>query len=135
MDPAMLAAAATSFLAPYLAKAGGAVLDRATAALPDAAANLWNTVTHHFEGKPAAAAVTTELAQQPSDEDKLAAFTLQLKMALKNDPEFAATVEELVKKAAPEQQGGQTITFTSGNISGSGVVIGNNNSTNVKSGS
>jgi hypothetical protein len=133
MDPAMLAAAVTSFLAPYLAKAGTAVLDRATAALPDAAANLWNTITHHFESKPAAAAVTTELVQQPSDEDKQAAFNLQLKMALKSDPDFAAAVEGLIKQAAPEQQGGHNVTI--GNVSGSSVVFGNNNTSNFKSGS
>ncbi len=135
MDPATLAMTVTSFLAPYLAKAGGAILDRATAALPDEAGHLWDAITKHFEGKPAAAAAATDLAQNASDEDQQAAFALQLKMALKNDPDFAAAVEDLVKKATPAQQGGQTVTFTSGNISGSAVIIGNNNSTNVKSGS
>ena len=134
MDPAMLATAVTTVLAPYLAKAGGAILDRATAALPDAAANLWGTITHHFESKPAAAAVTTELVQQPSDEDKRAAFELQLKMALKDDPDFAAAVEDLVKKASPEQQGGHNVSVTTGNVTGSAIVFGNNNSTNIKSG-
>ena len=132
MDPAMLATAVTSLLAPYLAKAGGAILDRATAALPDAVAHLWDTVTKHFEGKPAAAAAA-DLAQKPSDEDQQALFALQLKMALKNDPDFAAAVEELVKKASPEQQGGHNVTI--GNVSGSSVIFGNNNTTNFKGGS
>jgi hypothetical protein len=132
MDPAMLATAVTSLLAPYLAKAGGAILDRATDALPDAAAHLWDAVTKHFEGKPAAAAAA-DLAQKPSDADQQALFALQLKMALKNDPDFAAAVEDLFKKASPEQQGGHNVTI--GDVSGSAVVFGNNNTTNFKGGS
>ncbi|MGE5073704.1 MAG: hypothetical protein ACM3MF_09770 [Anaerolineae bacterium] len=133
MDPATLAAAVTSLLAPYLAKAGGAILDRAAAGLPDAAQHLWDKITKHFEGQPAAAGAATEMAKNASDEDKQAAFALQLKMALKDDPEFAATVQELVKKAgAAPEGGGHNVTFTSGNISGSSVVFGNNN--DVKSG-
>ncbi len=134
MDPATLALTVTSFLAPYLAKAGGAILDRATAAAPGEVAHLWDAVTKHFEGKPAAAAAATELVQQPSDEDQQAAFALQLKMALKNDPDFAAALEDLIKKANPQPQGGQNITVTTGTVSGSAIVFGNNNSTNVKSG-
>src|SRR5512142_1367855 len=76
MDPATLALSGTSFLAPYLAKAGGAILDRATAALPDEAGHLWDAITKHFASKPAAAAAATELVQQPSDEDQQAAFAL-----------------------------------------------------------
>ncbi len=134
MDPATLAITVTSFLAPYLAKAGGAILDRATAALPDEASHLWDAITQHFQGKPAAAAAATDLVQNASDEDQQAAFALQLKMALKNDPDFAAAVEDLVKKASTGQQGGQNISVTTGNVTGSAIVFGNNNSTNVKSG-
>ena len=132
MDPAMLATAVTSLLAPYLAKAGGAILDRASAALPDEAAHLWNAITSKFADKPAAAAAATELVQKPSDEDQQALFALQLKMALKNDPDFAAAVEDLVKKATPEQSGGHNVAI--GSVTGSAVVFGNNNSTNFKSG-
>ncbi len=134
MDPATLATAVTSLLAPYLAKAGGAILERAPDALPDQVAHLWNTVTGHFEGKPAAAAAATDLAKNASDEDQQAAFALQLKMALKNDPDFAAAVQDLVKKAGGESQGGHNVTITTGNVTGSAIVFGNNNSTDIKSG-
>ncbi len=127
MDPATLATAVTGILAPYLAKAGGAILDRAAAGLPDAVSHLWDSVTKHFEGKPAAAAAATDLAKNASDEDQQAAFALQLKMALKNDPEFASAVEDLVKKAGGEPQGSHNVTFTTGNISGSSIVVGDNN--------
>ncbi len=127
MDPAFLATTVTSFLAPYLAKAGTAVLDRATAALPDAAAHLWDTLTQHFEGKPAAAAAATDLAKNASDEDQQAAFALQLKMAIKNDPEFAAAIQDLMKKSGAEQEGGHNVTITTGNVTGSSFVVGNNN--------
>ncbi len=134
MDPATLATAVTSLLAPYLAKAGGAILERATDALPDQVAHLWNAVTSHFEGKPAAAAAATDLAKNASDEDQQAAFALQLKMALKNDPDFAAAVQDLVKKAGGESEGGHNVTITTGNVTGSAIVFGNNNSTDIKSG-
>ncbi len=134
MDPATLAAAATSLLAPYLAKAGGAILDRATAALPDQVAHLWDAITKHFEGKPAAAAAS-DLAQKPADQDQQALFALQLKMAIKDDPDFAAAVEDLMKKAGGDQQGGHNVTITTGNITGSAIVFGNNNTTTTKSGS
>ncbi len=127
MDPATLATAVTGLLAPYLAKAGGAILDRAAAGLPDAVSHLWDSITKHFEGKPAAAAAATDLAKNASDEDQQAAFALQLKMALKNDPEFASALEDLVKKAGGEPQGGHNVTFTTGNISGSSIVVGDNN--------
>ncbi len=127
MDPATLATAVTGLLAPYLAKAGGAILDRAAAGLPDAVSHLWDSVTKHFEGKPAAAAAATDLAKNASDEDQQAAFALQLKMALKNDPEFASAVEDLVKKAGGDAQGSHNVTFTTGNISGSSIVVGDNN--------
>jgi hypothetical protein len=136
MDPAALALTVTNLLAPYLAKAGGAILDRATAGLPDAVSHLWDAVTKHFEGKPAAAGAATELAKNASDQDLQDAFQLQLKMALKNDPEFARGVQELVKQA-----GGDTITNTAtvtgnGNSvvqnTGAGANISSN--TNVKSG-
>ncbi len=127
MDPAFLATTVTSFLAPYLAKAGTAVLDRATAALPDAAAHLWDTITQHFQGKPAAAAAATDLAKNASDEDQQAAFALQLKMAIKNDPEFAAALQDLMKKSGAEPEGGHNVTITTGNVTGSSFVVGNNN--------
>lgn len=127
MDPATLATAVTSLLAPYLAKAGGAILDRAAAGLPDAVSHLWDSVTKHFEGKPAAAAAATDLAKNASDEDQQAAFALQLKMALKNDPEFASALEDLVKKAGGEPQGGHNVTITTGNITGRSIIVGSNN--------
>ncbi len=132
MDPAFLATSVTSLLAPYLAKAGTAILDRAAAGLPDAAAHLWDTITKHFEGKPAAAAAASDLVQNASDEDQQAAFALQLKMAIKNDPDFAAAIQELLKKAGGDSQGGHNVTISTGNVSGSSFVVGNNNT--VKNG-
>ncbi len=129
MDPATLAAAVTSLLVPFLAKAGSAIVDHAASALPGAAANLSVLVTKYLETKPAAAAIVTDLVKNPSDQDQQAAFALQLKMALKNDPEFAAAVEDMVKKATADQPGGHNVTVTTGNISGvsdSSIAIGSN---------
>lgn len=132
MDPATLAATVTGLLAPYLAKAGAAILDRAAAGLPDAVSHLWDAITKHFEGNPSAAGAAADLAKDSSDKDRQDAFQLQLKMALKNDPEFASAVQDLVKKAGGDTEGGHNISIKTGDVTGSAFVIGNNN--DVKSG-
>ncbi len=132
MDPAALAVTVTSMLAPYLAKAGSAVLDRAAAGLPDAVSHLWDAIIKHFEGKPAAAGAATDLAKNASDQDLQDAFQLQLKMALKNDPDFASAVQDLVKQAGGNTDNSTHININTGNVTGSAFVVGNNNQ--VKSG-
>ncbi len=128
MDPATLAATVTSLLAPYLAKAGGAVLDRAAAAVPDALSRLWQTVTKRFESKPAASGAADDLAGHADDKDRQDAFALQLKMLLEEDREFAAALLEQVKELQGDNIGniGQ-VNIKTGNVSGSTFVIGNNN--------
>ena len=133
MDPAMLAASVTSLLAPYLAKAGDAILTRAAEALPDAAARLWNTVMHRFEGNPAADGAAKDLTGDASDPDRQAAFTLQLKMALKDDPEFASALADMVRQLQSSDAAKIAhIDIKTGDVSGSAFVIGDNNE--VKSG-
>ncbi len=128
MDPATLAATVTSLLAPYLAKAGGAVLDHAAAAVPDALARLWQTVTKRFEGKPAASGAAADLAAHADNQDRQDAFALQLKMMLEEDREFATALLEQVKELQGDNIGniGQ-VNIKTGNVSGSTFVIGNNN--------
>ncbi len=132
MDPAMLATTVTSLLAPYLAKAGGAILDRAAAQLPDAASRLWDAISKRFEGNPTAAGAAADLVKNASDQDRQDSFTLQLKMALKEDKEFASALQELVKQVGDDSGGISHINIKTGNVSGSAFVIGNNN--DVKSG-
>lgn len=131
MDPATLAATITTFLAPYLAKAGGAILDRAAAGLPDLAGRLWNTIEQRFQGNPAATGAADDLAKNASDPDKKEAFELQLKMALKEDREFAEALLALVKEAGADTSTGN-ISVKTGDVSHSAIVIGDQN--DVKSG-
>ncbi len=131
MDPATLAATVTAFLAPYLAKAGGALLEGAATGLPDAvgrlATRLWDSISKRFEGNPAASGAANDLAKNPADGDKQEAFRVQLKMALKDDKEFAEAVLALVKEADSEAAGIGDISVKTGDVSHSAIVIGNNN--------
>jgi hypothetical protein len=130
MDPATLAATVTAFLTPILAKAGGAILDSAAAGIPDAvggiATRLWTTIRKRFEGNPAATGAAADLAKDASDKDKQDAFQLQLKMALKEDREFAEALLALVKEAGGTDNIGD-VSIKTGDISHSAIVIGNDN--------
>ena len=132
MDPATLALTVTSFLAPYLAKAGGAIMDRAAAGLPDAASHIWDAIAKHFEGNPTAAGAASDLAKNASDQDRQDAFALQLKMALKEDKEFANAIQDLVKQAGGDTDTVGHVSIKTGNVSKSTFVVGNSN--DVKNG-
>lgn len=133
MDPIMLAASALTVLSPYLAKAGGKVADKMIDALPENAGKLWAALTEKFKGKPAAEEAAQDLAQSPTDEDTQAAFRVQLKKALLEDPEFLATLDVLVKKAEDESiknsatASGHGVAFNvGGNVEGN-IVVGKHN--------
>src|SRR5512135_3090072 len=99
MDPATLAASVTALLGPYLAKAGTTLAAEAVKRLPDALGGLWKAVAQRFQHKPAAEAAANDLTAKPDDEDNQAAFALQLKKMLKEDPTFLEEIADLHEKA------------------------------------
>ena len=112
MDPITLAAAATTLLAPYLAKAGEKAAEKIGEKLPEAIGKVWNAIAAKFKGRPAAEGAANELTAKPDDTDNKEAFNVQLRKLLKDDPAFAAELERLLRTA-----GGDTIFNT-----GSGAV-------------
>ena len=112
MDPITLAAAATTLLAPYLAKAGEKAAEKIGEKLPEAIGKVWNAIAAKFKGRPAAVGAANELTAKPDDADNQEAFNVQLRKLLKDDPAFAAELERLLRAA-----GGDTIVNT-----GSGAV-------------
>ncbi|NJC97686.1 MAG: hypothetical protein C3F07_00535 [Anaerolineales bacterium] len=133
MDPATLAATVTSILVPYLTKFGENLAE-------DAGKKLWETITGKLKEKPAGAGAASDLAENTEDPDNQEAFALQLKKALKDDPDFARMVMELIEKAKAEgiTNTGSGAVATNGSISVGGIkisgdssgpiIIGNDNS-------
>jgi hypothetical protein len=126
MDPVTLAATATAILAPYLAKAGQALLEDAAKQIPDAVGNLWDHLAERFRSKPAAEDAAKDLLSQPGDPDNQEAFKTQLRKMLKDDPEFARELESLVAKAQAainiQVQGGGAAATTGGVAAGQGGI-------------
>ena len=133
MDPATLAAAALTLLAPYLAKAGETMAEKIGESLPENARKLWAATSAKFRGKPAAEEAVKDLAQNPVDEDNQAAFRKELKKALTEDPEFFLALNGLLKKAQKESIQNSAVAgdnSTAINVGGSvqgNIVVGNNN--------
>lgn len=111
MDPATLATTVTSFLIPYLTKIGEHVAE-------DTGKKLWETIVDKFKGKPAATGAAEEFAQKTDDPDNKEAFTLQLKKALKDDPDFAEEIARLLDQGT--NRGG--ITNTDGVVATDGSI-------------
>jgi len=139
MDPITLAATATTLLAPFIKKAGTAVLDKLAEQLPDALGKVWNALSNKSDSITEAA---SDLAQAPDDSFNEENFKRRLQKTFEKDQEFASLMADLIEKAESEAgkpAGGDQITATAsnnsvavgkisvgGNVSGN-FVIGNNN--------
>lgn len=95
MDPATLATTVTTFLVPYLTKFGENLAE-------DTGKKLWEAITSKLKEKPAGAGTASEFAEDAEDSDNQEAFAIQLKKALKDDPDFAKMVADLVNQAKSE---------------------------------
>ena len=113
MDPVSLATTVTSFLIPYLTKVGGDLAE-------EAGNKLWDTIAEKFKNKPAAEGAAEELKEKADDPDNQEAFTLQLKKAFKDDPDFAKEIADLLVKSS---NGG--ITNTDGAVATNGSIAVN----------
>jgi hypothetical protein len=141
MDPVTLAATATTFLVPYLSKLGGALMEEASAHLPESVGKLWDTITARFKDNPAASGAANDLAQKADDEDNQEAFKLQLKKSLKEDEEFVKALQAILKEARGNiSNTGDGVVATNGGIGltikgdASGNFTFGNANTNVNAG-
>ncbi len=144
MDPVTLAATATTFLLPYLAKAGKIAIENIAKEMPDTVGVLWDKISSKFQGKPAAEGAAAELTSKADDEINQQAFKLQLQKVLESDPSFAQEFETLFKKAQASMninmQGSGAVATLGGVAAGQGgiavkgnvegnIVLGNNATT------
>ena len=138
MDPATLAATITTLVAPYLAKFGESFMNEAGAQLPAQVSKIWEMISGRFQGNPTAVGVANDLVKKADDTDNQEAFTLQLKKFLRDDQEFAGTLQAMLKETQGQISNvGDGVVATNGGI-GVGkveigrdlhgnIVIGNNN--------
>lgn len=99
MDPAALAATVTGLLAPFLARIGDAAIGEVGARLPEKVGKVWSAVAARFQGNPTASGAASDLARNADDTDNQETFALQLRKTLKDDPEFAGALADLLKDA------------------------------------
>ncbi len=105
MDPTTIQVMATGALAvlqPYLATAGGKAAEELGKQIPAAAGRLWETIRKKLDVKAAAREAVTDILKHPDDPDMQAAFRVQIKKVLEEDPIFADQFQELVEKAHQE---------------------------------
>ncbi len=153
MDPISitpLVISAWGFIAPYAKKVAGKLVQKAGESLPDVVGKIWDTVKGKMEENADTKALPADLVAAPDDQDMQGAFKYQLKKLLENDEAFAKRLEALVTEA---KQQGATYTaklkgdgaiaqgtgakavgaggiMIEGGVSGSNIVMGNNNSIN-----
>jgi hypothetical protein len=130
MDPITLAAAATTLLAPYLAKAGEKAAEKIGEKLPEAIGKVWNAIAAKFKGRPAAEEALKNLAAKPGDEDNLVSFHKELKKMLTDDPAFVVELMLLVRAAGGDSilNIGSGAVATRGGVAADagGVAVGGN---------
>lgn len=144
-----LALSAWKLLEPYAKQLSAKLLKKTGESLPDVAGKVWDLVKEKMESKPETQSLPTELIQAPEDEDIQGAFKYQLKKLLENDETFAKRLDGLVKEAQQVisrsaylegdgviAQGNHSVAvgkggvYVGGDISGSNIVNGNNNTVN-----
>ena len=132
MDPATLATATTALLAPYLAKLGGSFMEEVGSRLPDKVGKVWETIVSRFKGNPTASSVANDLVKKADEPDNQEAFALQLKKLLKEDEEFASTLQSILKDAQGQISNvGDGAVATNGSVGVGKIEIGGNLSGNI----
>jgi hypothetical protein len=116
-------------------------MEEAGARLPDKVGKVWETIVSRFKGNKTALSVASDLVKKANEPDNQEAFALQLKKVLKEDEEFASSLQSMLKEAQGQISNvgdGAVATNGSigvgkievgGNLSGN-LTIGNNNSVN-----
>lgn len=131
MEPGISALAAA--VVPYVSAAVGAygagVLTRPEDAATDAVgigARLLRRMLRNDESAPTVSAAVVDLADDPADEDRLAALRLQIRKALAADPSLVADVAGIVAAArAPVVVSGERAVGTQAITGDFNVFLGN----------
>lgn len=94
MDPATIAAAAVSLVAPYLISLGK---EAARSAAGEAGKSVWAWIKRK-PISPLGAAAVEEVEKAPQEPENLQALQAALTKALKADPDAAKALEEMLQK-------------------------------------
>jgi hypothetical protein len=96
---------------------------------PASVKHLWGLILARFQGRLAAEGAVQDLSSDAEDPDNREAFIIQLKKAMRENPEFAeqllVTIREIQKKERGSSPG-EVLINVGGNVGGS-IVLGNNN--------
>jgi hypothetical protein len=95
MDPVTLAAAAVSFVAPYLLSLGK---EAAKSAAGESGKSVWAWIKGKLVS-PAGAAAVTDAEAAPQEPENIQALQAALTKTLKADPDVAKALEDLLKKS------------------------------------
>jgi len=124
MDPVTIQVAASGALAvlhPYFVKAAGKAAEEVGKQLPAAAGKLWVAIRKKLDVKTTSHEAVDDITKHPDDPDIQAAFRVQIRKLLEEDPIFAEQFQELVEKAQQEATG-----YHAEAHKGSAVAQGNN---------
>ena len=112
-----------------------------------AVAKIWTAIEKKFDTKAAAKEALEDLLKNPKDEDTHVVFRVQLKKLLEEDSSFASDLAKLLESAGSDYKaqviGGGAVAqgagakavgaggiMIEGGMSGSNIVVGNNNKVN-----
>ena len=123
-----LATAAVALVAPYLVNGAEELAKKVGGEVGGRVVKVWDAVKPKLAGKEA----VTDFEKQPEDADFQAAFRVQLRKALEDDPGFREELARLIE-AIPEQQRAaiQQIANITGDRNVSTQTAGSGNVVNV----
>ena len=127
-----VAASAIAILAPYIAKAGESFAEKAGEKLAEKAGALYQAIKNKFKSDTDAEQTIALVEAKPDSKARMSALEEILTDKMKEDPDFAATVNRLVEEAKEADDRkvlvfGQRNIAVGGNVSGSTLITGDSN--------
>ena len=127
-----VAASAIVILAPYLVKAGESFAEKAGEKLAEKAGALYQAIKNKFKSDNDAEQTIALVEAKPDSKARMSALEEILTEKMKEDPNFAATINRLVEEAK-EADSRKVLVFgerniaVGGNVSGSTLITGDSN--------
>jgi len=127
-----VAASAIAILAPYVAKAGESFAEKAGEKLAEKAGALYQAIKNKFKSDSDAEQTMALVEAKPDSKARMSALEEILTDKMKEDSDFAATVNRLVEEAKEADSHrvlvfGQRNIAVGGNVSGSTFITGDSN--------
>jgi hypothetical protein len=129
MDPEELAKVVSALLAPtlpYLIRGAGQAGKTIRGEVSKQAQRLWAVLKPKIDETPGASGAAADVADAPEDPDAQAAFRLQLRKLLAQDPAFLEELSQVWRETGAGR-GGRRVVTVGGDVSSSVVVAGDAN--------